>query len=169
MISLILGVISLAMSLYFYHKANISEIKNTEILCQISNKTDMLDKITTKMLEKAFDHISDSNKQLINGLMKLQKYPLPDIPDKNDYIAQTLLLYSYIVRTLFFSSVTEALMSNKQAIPFIESMSEQCNKHYKEILKRIEEINEDELKMSPYYKNYIAERNSFEEIISGKW
>ena len=100
--------------------------------------------------------------------MRLQKYPLPDITDKNDYITQILLLHSYIIRTLFLSVTIPALL-DKQTIPFIESLINQGNKHYKEIIKQIEDIDENKLKKSPYYNNYISERNSFEEIINGQW
>jgi len=168
MISLILGVISLPMSLYFYHKANISEIKNTEILCQISNKTDMLDKITNRMLEKALGHISSSLEKTIDSISQIaldKNSPQQGTTINTDEISLKISLFNYILKTNFLAKALYVKTNNDNLRNFSAITINKSYFDYEKLRDEIASIDPTELKNSKLYDSYISNKDSYESVV----
>jgi YbbR domain-containing protein len=58
-ISLIMGISSFIAAIIFFFAAKNSEKNTIKLLESINHKTNTLDQITTRMLEKAFNHASE--------------------------------------------------------------------------------------------------------------
>jgi len=156
------------MSLYFYHKANISEIKNTEILCQISNKTDMLDKITNRMLEKALGHISSSLEKTIDSISQIaldKNSPQQGTTINTDEISLKISLFNYILKTNFLAKALYVKTNNDNLRNFSAITINKSYFDYEKLRDEIASIDPTELKNSKLYDSYISNKDSYESVV----
>ena len=165
-ISLIIGLASFLAAIIFFFAARESEINTTKLLEKINEKTDILNNVTNKMLEKAFDHISAREKQLIDGILKLKHKEPIYIQDITDEVSLKLMLYSYVIRTLFLATVIQIFPNEKSVYLVSDAVLEQGRKDYYKLKEDIDNIDPTKLKNAPNYQSYISDRNTFEEILN---
>jgi len=72
--SLIVGFISIWLSVVFYLSAKTTESKNAELLASIKISVETLNTINNTLLGKAIQHLADSNSKMINALMTNEQY-----------------------------------------------------------------------------------------------
>lgn len=162
MMSLCLGAISFIASLFFYDKARKSENENNKILYDISSTTTILNSLTNRMLEKTIGHIANSNEQLIKTLVGLNN--TTGKTDFNDDTSRSLLLFSYILKTNFLAKALYLQSSCEKTKSSLSKVIDLSYEDYKALKTKLADISETELKESPVYEKYIADKSLYEEV-----
>lgn len=67
-VSIILGVLSIWLSVVFYRSAKASEVETAKLLKSIENNVSTLNVINNDLLSKAIQHLASSNSQMIDAL-----------------------------------------------------------------------------------------------------
>lgn len=171
MISLIFGIISLCMSLYFYNQAYQSEIKNNEILNKISHKTDTLDRITTRMLEKTIGHITTSLENSINSISQIALYKNINqelVGIQTDEISLKLSLFNYILKTNFLAKIVLSHVKDNNLVEFSKVITDKSYQHYEILNNEINSIKTSDLKSSKLYESYISNKELYEKVVRVK-
>ena len=163
MVSLILGIISLILSLYFYNKANQSEVRTNAILKDIESKTSILDKITLRMLDKTISHLSSSFSHLLTSVSQTAPKKVKSI--STDDKSVKLSLFNYILRTNFLAKALYAKAENEYTIKFSKEIIRSSYADYQILDKEISQIKKEELIKSPLYDEYVSNKKFYEDIV----
>lgn len=165
--SLCLGFISFVASLFFYDKARLSEIENSKILTEINQSTDTLRTINNSLLQKTIGHIADSNVQLINGLIPLTR-DNPITEEMIDDVTKTLLLSSYTLKTNFLAKSCYVMVSGEKTKSSLQKLINISQEDYSQIKQDISKLTDSDIKNSPVYEDYLANKKMFEFLINLK-
>jgi len=164
--SLCLGFISFFAALFFYDRAKQSEIKTNKILNDISKSTNMLDSVTTRLLDKTIGHISSSNHQLIEALSNIDKEYTISKDQPLDDLSTSILLYSYTIKTMLLSSWIKKSVTGDKSSAIYDSTFKQAHKDFISTGNKIESFDKDILQKSELYNKYILNKSDIESLVS---
>ncbi|MFH1941036.1 MAG: hypothetical protein ABIL68_02945 [bacterium] len=173
---LILPIVAIIISVWFFHMSRRSENRSRILLEKITTKTDILETISRNLIVKLIDFSTYRVADLVENLSSAINQNLPEQKliepkNENELIEQ---LYISLIRKLFFVYLANCYLvpammkySSFKSIP--KNLVNNLNLTYSEFnstLALLEKVDQSILKSLTLYENYVSIKQSKDEIYS---
>jgi len=174
--TILLPIIAIFISVLFFHMSRKSENRSRILLEKITTKTDILENISTNLINRLVDFSTYRVAELVENISSVSNQNLPEqklIEPKNENELKEQL-YISLIRKLFFASLANyylvpAMMkySSFKSIPI--NLVNNLNLTYAEFnstLTLLDKADQSILKSLTLYENYVSIKKSKDDIYS---